>query len=810
MRRSVTNALGQLIRVDEPNAAGQLGDASSPTQATYYTYDTLNNLTTVNQGVQTRTFAYNSLSRLVSAQNPESGTINYVYDANGNLTSKVDARTITTAYTYDALNRVLTRAYTGETGSTTPNVSYLYDNLPNAKGRLTKVSSSVSTTEYTAFDILGRVLASKQTTAGGDPLGYATGYTYNLSGALIEETYPSGRKVKNVLDANGDLSKVESKRSAADFFQTYAGSFVYTAAGAVSSMRLGNGKFENTEFNSRLQPIQIGLGSATSTQNVLKLNYEYGTTDNNGNVKSQTITVPGLANPFVQSYSYDSLNRLQSATETNNGSQTWKQAFTFDRYGNRNFDEANTTTLPKECNGNTEVCEAVRPIVNPSVDITNNRLNGYTFDASGNTVRDAENRRFTYDAENKQVKVETVDGSGNPIATVGEYFYDGDGRRIKKIVPSTGELTIFSYDVGGKLVAEYSTTIASSQDAKVAYLTTDHLGSPRINTDQYGTVIARHDYHPFGEEIDAGIGSRSSALNYGTNDNIRQKFTGYERDDETGLDFAQNRTFSSVVGRFTSPDNFLNDTTQTDPASWNLYVYVRNNPLNFTDPTGELIMAGKNLSDKDRKALLERLNYTYGCANCVSIDKNGYLQVDTSSLSADVQKATQYITDAINAKASDFFAAILIKNGNSHIAFGSAGQGTDPKTGKVYNVIALDFDDYKNLEGDEELKKAFEFTTFAHELAHIYPKKKDDPDGDYAKERGPVVNAVNEILHATGRPLRANYFVDAAAEYQRIVHFGSAKMSKQNKVVKGKDGIEVKTDKDKFIWWNSNLIRGIN
>ena len=72
------------------------------------------------------------------------------------------------------------------------------------------------------------------------------------------------------------------------------------------------------------------------------------------------------------------------------------------------------------------------------------------------------------------------------------------------------------------------------------------------------------------------------------------------------------------------------------------------------------------------------------------------------------------------------------------------------------------------------------------------------------------MNAVYEILHATGRPLRANYFVDAAAEYQRIVHFGSAKMSKQNKVVKGKDGIEVKTDKDKFIWWNSNLIRGIN
>ncbi|HMU34566.1 MAG TPA: RHS repeat protein [Pyrinomonadaceae bacterium] len=168
VRRSVTNALGQLIRVDEPNAAGQLGDASSPIQPTYYTYDVLNNLTTVNQGVQTRNFAYNSLSRLVSAQNPESGTIQYSYDASGNLTRKADARGVVTAYTYDALNRVLTRAYTGETGYTTPNVSYFYDNLPNAKGKLTKVSSSVSTTEYTSFDILGRALGAKQTTEGGD------------------------------------------------------------------------------------------------------------------------------------------------------------------------------------------------------------------------------------------------------------------------------------------------------------------------------------------------------------------------------------------------------------------------------------------------------------------------------------------------------------------------------------------------------------------------------------------------------------------------------------------------------------------
>ncbi len=91
----------------------------------------------------------------------------------------------------------------------------------NAKCKLVKVYSSVSTTEYTGFDILGRVTARKQTTGGEE---YATDYTYNLSGALIEEIYPSGRVVKNSLDTNGDLAKVQS-RTASDTFKNFANSF---------------------------------------------------------------------------------------------------------------------------------------------------------------------------------------------------------------------------------------------------------------------------------------------------------------------------------------------------------------------------------------------------------------------------------------------------------------------------------------------------------------------------------------------------------------------------------------------------------
>jgi YD repeat-containing protein len=92
VRRSLMDGLGRLGRVDEPDASGSLGTLTSPAQPTSYAYDALDNLTTVVQGVQTRTFVYSSLKRLTSATNPESGTISYSYDNNGNLTSKVDVR----------------------------------------------------------------------------------------------------------------------------------------------------------------------------------------------------------------------------------------------------------------------------------------------------------------------------------------------------------------------------------------------------------------------------------------------------------------------------------------------------------------------------------------------------------------------------------------------------------------------------------------------------------------------------------------------------------------------------------------------
>ncbi|HKO95406.1 MAG TPA: RHS repeat-associated core domain-containing protein, partial [Pyrinomonadaceae bacterium] len=124
--------------------------------------------------------------------------------------------------------------------------------------------------------------------------------------------------------------------------------------------------------------------------------------------------------------------------------------------------------------------------------------------------------------------------------------------------------------------------------ASIKWLVTDQLGTPRMIFDQTGSLtnVSRHDYLPFGEELFAGTGGRTTAIGYSQPDGIRQKFTGYEADAETGLNFAQARYHSAFQGRFTSPDPMLSSGQPAEPQSWNRYGYVLNNPLVYSDPTG--------------------------------------------------------------------------------------------------------------------------------------------------------------------------------------------------------------------------------
>jgi RHS repeat-associated protein len=608
--RSLLNSLGKVIRADEPTGNNDLGALDNPNQPTFYSYNAAGQMVKIqqgipNQGVQYRYFMYDSLGRLSRIRLPEQNinsnlnttgnpdnnqwSVGYTYDALGNVTTLRDAKNMVIANSYDKANRLITKTYSDGT----PQIDYYYDgaglgSIPQwSRGTLSKVTNGVSETRYTGFDRLGRMLSSQQVTDGQ---AYNFAYKYNLSGSLIEETFPSGRVVRSDLDADGGLQQVSSKTSTGSYV-SYASNFSYAATGAIKSMMLGNGEWESTQFNIRNQVTQIGLGPTATDTGLWKVNYDYGELNsdgsvdgikNIGNIAKQTTTIGRSI--FIQTYKYDELNRLTEAKENNRtvtGTQNWKQNFSYDKFGNR--------TGFSQIVGSTQL--VLDSVTSPSVDPNTNRFasgQGYSYDNNGNLTQDAENRGFTFNGDDRQTEVRDLTISappGNPDANVvGRYYYDGVGARVKKVTAS--EITVFVYDGNGQLAAEYSNQV--NNQPVVSYVTTDNLGSPRVVTDKMGTVLSRRDFMPFGEELGAGVGARSTDLKFSASgsDNIRQRFTGYQKDQETQLDFAEARMYSNKHGRFTAVDPLYESAVQSNPQTFNRYTYTGNNPVNLTDPSG--------------------------------------------------------------------------------------------------------------------------------------------------------------------------------------------------------------------------------
>src|SRR5438128_1005998 len=121
------------------------------------------------------------------------------------------------------------------------------------------------------------------------------------------------------------------------------------------------------------------------------------------------------------------------------------------------------------------------------------------------------------------------------------------------------------------------------------YVLSDIQGSTRAvmsNNGNSSTVLARHDYLPFGEEIGSGVGLRSGGQGYAATENNRQRYALTERDATTGLDHTWWRKYENLSGRWTSPDPYNGSATVADPQSFNRYNYTQNDPVNFVDPTG--------------------------------------------------------------------------------------------------------------------------------------------------------------------------------------------------------------------------------
>ena len=545
---------------------------------------------------------------------PTSNLDRYTYDANGNLTSHTDANATATNYLVDALNRVIRKTYSDGAGAVTPTDVFCYDGSgsalsvpsgttvtctgapspgPHSARRLTFESNANSSNSFTGFDAMGRVTSHNQITGG---VTYPFTYGYNLAGGLESEGYPSGRQISMCYDVAGRMSKVSGSQT------SYASAVGYQLDGQMASATFANGLTETYGYSTdRLQLNSIQTAKPNVTP-LLLLNFSYtGTAGNNGNLQGQTITalenVTGhgpMQVVHAQSYTYDGVNRLAGASETETTPPTgdtvqpWTMSFGFDAYGNQWT--ASSLTDPAS------------PTQRTDFNQSKNQLQ-----ISGDTYYSAGQLKTAWDPVQLKTMYYTYYAGGQEYtfteaANGATYYYDPEGRRTQKVLSGTKAGTVtFVYDAMGQLTAEYS-TIANTESG-TQYLTDDHLGSTRLITDNSGNCLNQWDYFPFGGQIATGTTDGNREYQCSTTTGETLKFTGKERGDgatEGGLDYFGARYFSSDQGRFTSPDPMVHPAQSEAgfeafvswPQRWNKYAYVSNNPLQYTDPTGAEQVSG--------------------------------------------------------------------------------------------------------------------------------------------------------------------------------------------------------------------------
>jgi RHS repeat-associated protein len=214
---------------------------------------------------------------------------------------------------------------------------------------------------------------------------------------------------------------------------------------------------------------------------------------------------------------------------------------------------------------------------------TNQLQGGYSYDIAGNMIHDGTaNLNYSYDQENR------ITGAVGFI-----YSYDADGNRVEKANGNTGTLywymsvgIVAESDLLGNLQSEYVFFDGERVARKdfpsntVSYYFSDHLKTASVITDAAGSIKSESDYYPWGGE-----------LQFTNNDSNHYKFTGKERDNETGLDYFGARYYSNGLGRFITPDWSAIPTPVpyaelSKPQSLNQYTYVRNIPTTSFDVDG--------------------------------------------------------------------------------------------------------------------------------------------------------------------------------------------------------------------------------
>jgi len=519
------NGVNTTTTFDGWGNAKQSADRMGNTVA--YSYHSSGQPKTITAAGATYTMTYDNAGNQAKLVDPDAGTIQYThYDGLGRVRQQKTAKNVLQTNTYDAWGQ-LTNSTLGSDAT-----AYQYD---SSKGWLTSVTGPGGHSLTYAYDTYGR--PTKQTLAINGEGDFETSYDYDpKTGNIKTVTYPGNIVETRAYDANGHLDYIKAGNTTVWQLNDI------TATQTVTKLAGGNMTATAT-YNAK--GFLTRLNTVKSSTNILDMDYVFNT--GNGNLFSRT----GMMTS-TETFAYDSLYRLKGV------SGPYSMAMDYAANGNI----TNKTGLGAYAYGaNGAGPHAVTSVATNTGSVLQQDIVYTDFlrpkkITQGNYVLDIE-----YGPHQQRIKSELKNNSV-PVKTI---IFAGNYERITE-----NGVTKEMYYIGDAIFVKQA-----GQSGKTLYTHKDHLGSIISITDSVGTPVFRATYDPWGKQT----------LNPANTFSFHRGYTGHEHLPEFELINMNARLYDPLIGRFLSPDPYVQ--APTFSQSYNRYAYCLNNPLIYTDPTGE-------------------------------------------------------------------------------------------------------------------------------------------------------------------------------------------------------------------------------
>lgn len=549
--RTVTTTTAGRTYTQTTDAWGNIIKSTDPQNEVEYQYFSNGKPSSVTTNGNTVSMTYDVAGNQTSLTDPDAGTSTYTYAADGTLLTQTDGRGVETRFIYDDFGRIKSK----QVGLST--INYTYGETGVEKLRLIKETLDDKTVEYT-HDKYGRVLEEKRTV--GEHGTYTFTHSYNAQNQLSQTIYPGDLTVTYQYDAYGYKT------------QTKAGTEVIYQLTSYDSLRISSsfmGKFTSTRsFNSRgyLQNLKITKRSSVLEQ--FNTQYEIST----GNLLSRQ-----RKGASKETFTYDNLDRLVSvkvgSKETmlmdyaDNGNILYKTGI--GEYEYNAYDHPHAVT-------DVEDVDMIFPDRDLSTSFNDfGKIERIIDCAKSIRVPGRLYRRptphatidFEYGPHQERWYSELTEGTKLSLTTI----YAGDYEKITDYSSGEAQVREFYYLDGNSIV------IKENGEFKNFLAFTDNIGSILSVIDEEGSRVFDASYDAWGRQT---VTKNEIGL--------RRGYTGHEMFNEVGIINMNGRLYDPLLGRFLSPDNYVQ--APDNSQSFNRYSYCLNNPLKYNDPSGEFFL----------------------------------------------------------------------------------------------------------------------------------------------------------------------------------------------------------------------------